>query len=246
MSYYFEQGYPIESVLEYLLNIINSGFEEWRAKNPTLNWREFKFGINDITMVAPVFDMIKLNDVSKNLIARMTAEEVYDNVLSWAKEYDNEFYLILKENKNFAIQVFSIDRGGEKPRKDISKWIDVKDYFDYMFIPYKYLNFASIENSKITKNVMQEVMNKYTECYNDADDKQTWFNKIKEGAESLGFCTNNKEYKLNPDNYIGNTANYCAIIRLIVTGRVEGPDLYSICKVLGKNEILSRMKQFFK
>ena len=132
MTYYFEQGYPLESVLEYLLNLINSGFEEWRAKNPTLNWREFKFGINDITMVAPVFDMNKLTDISKNIIAKMTAEEVYENVINWAKEYDNEFYLILKENKEFVLKVFSIDRGGDKPRKDLSKWCEVKEYFDYI------------------------------------------------------------------------------------------------------------------
>ena len=245
MSYYFEQGYPTTSVLEYLLNLINSGFEEWRAKNPTLNWREFKFGINDITMVAPVFDMVKLADMSKNIIARMSAEEVYENVLNWAEEYDKEFYLILKENKDFAINVFSIDRGGDKPRKDISKWIEVKDYFDYMFIPYKYLNFSTVNNDKIDKIVMKNVMYKYAEIYDENDDKQTWFNKIKECAEQLGFCTNNKEYKLNPDNYVGNTANFCAIIRLVITGRVEGPDLYSICNVLGKQEILNRIKQYF-
>lgn len=245
MSYYFEQGYPIESVFEYLLNIINSGFEEWRAKNPTLNWREFTFGINDITMVAPVFDMVKLNDVSKNIIAKMTAEEVYDNVLNWAEEYDKEFYLILKENKEFAIKVFSIDRGGDKPRKDIARWSEVKDYFDYMFIPYKYLQFTDILDEKITKNVLKNVMNKYSENYNENDDKQTWFNKIKESAEELGFCTNNKEYKLNPDNYLGNTAKFCAIIRVVVTGRMEGPDLYSICNVLGKDEINKRICEYF-
>lgn len=246
MSYYFEQGYPTEAVLEYLLNIINSGFEDWRAKNPTLDWTEFKFGINDITMVAPVFDMVKLNDVSKNLIARMTAEEVYDHVLAWAEEFDKEFYLILKENKEFAIQVFSIDRGGDKPRKDIAKWSDVKDYFDYMFIPYKYLEFAPINNEKITKSVMKQVMNKYTENYDENDDKQAWFDKVKLGAEELGFCTNNKLYKAEPEKYIGNTALYCAIIRNVVTGNLEGPDLYSICKVLGKQELVNRLNAYFE
>ena len=244
MTYYFEQGYPINSVLEYLLNLINSGFEEWRAKNPTLDWREFKFGINDITMVAPVFDMVKLIDISKNIIARMSAEEVYTSVLAWAEEYDKEFYLVLKENKSFAIDVFSIDRGGDKPRKDISKWSEVKDYFDYMFIPYKYLQFKELLNTKIDSAIIKAAMNKYLECYDETDDKQTWFNKIKDIANELNFCTNNKEYKLNPDKYIGNTADFCAIIRLVVSARIEGCDLYSICKVLGKQEMNDRLTQF--
>lgn len=244
MTYYFEQGYPLESVLEYLLNLINSGFEEWRAKNPTLNWREFKFGINDITMVAPVFDMNKLTDISKNIIAKMSAEEVYDNVINWAKEYDNEFYLILKENKDFAIKVFSIDRGGDKPRKDISKWCEVKEYFDFMFIPYKYLKFRQLSNTKIDKETIKNVMNKYLSNYSESDDKQVWFDKIKQSATELNFCTNNKEYKLNPDNYIGNTADFCAVIRLVVSGRVEGCDLYSICNILGREEMLIRLNDY--
>jgi len=246
MSYYFEQGYPIQAVLEYLLNIINSGFEEWRTKNPTLNWKEFKFGVNDITAVAPVFDMVKVNDVSKNIIARYTAEEVYENVLNWAKEYDEQFYLILKENKTYSIDVFSIDRGGEKPRKDIAKWSEVKDYYDFMFIPYKYLQFGELNNVKIDENIKKQVMNKYLESYDENDDKQVWFEKIKTLAGELGFCTNNKEYKLNPDNYIGNTANFCAIIRVVLTGRLEGMDLYSICKVLGKKELQFRVNQYFE
>lgn len=244
MTYYFEQGIPTTSVLEYLLNLINSGFEDWRAKNPTLSWKEFKFGINDITMGAPVFDMVKLLNISKNVIARMTAEEVYDNVLNWAKEYDEEFYLILKENKDFAIKVFSIDRGGEKPRKDISKWCEVKDYFDYMFIPYKYVKFEAIKNPKIDRNLIKNIMNKYLQIFDENDDNATWFDKIKTIANELNFCTNNKEYKLNPDKYNGNTADVCAVIRVVASGKVQGCDLHSICNILGKDEMKNRLDMY--
>ncbi|MBO4412836.1 MAG: glutamate--tRNA ligase [Clostridia bacterium] len=244
MRFYFEKGYPTESVLEYLLNIINSGFEKWRMQNPNANWQDFKFGINDITAVAPIFDLIKLNDISKNVISRMTAEQVYDSCLAWAEEYNPEFANYLKNNKCYAIKVFSIDRYSAKPRKDIAYWSEIPQYYAYMFKPY--FNNNKIEDFEID-NLTEEyraklklVLNAYKNVYRETD-KQTWFEDIKTMAEKLGFATDNKLYKQNLHAYLGNVADVCLVIRLALTGRKNSPDLYEICSIIGADEINDRI-----
>lgn len=246
MQYYFEQGYPIESVLDYLLNLINSGFEDWRKQNPTAPWTDFKFGIKDITTGSPTFDIVKLNDISKNLISRMTAEEVYDNVVNWAKEFDKEFCEYLQNNKDYAISVFSIDRGGDKPRKDIAKWIEVKDKLDYMFNLHNYAKVKEYISNKINKNTIKTMLDNYAKTFNNYTTKQEWFDDLKQQAEKLGFAVNNKEYKLNPDNYLGNMADYCLIIRLMLTGKADSLDIYAISKTIGVAEVESRVKRFLE
>ena len=237
MTYYFEEGYPTTSVLEYLLNLINSSFEIWRANNPTLSWNEFKFGIHDITTTSPVFDMVKLNDISKNVIARMSAQEVYDNVLAWANEYDKEFASYLKNNKEYSVKVFNIDRESPKPRKDIYNWKMIKSYFSYMF---SRPNKEELEESE--KEKYNEVICAYAKDFSLAPTKEDWFAGVKNLAEKLGYATDNKAYKQNPEAFKGNTAKVCEFIRIALTGRKNSPDLYEIMTILGEDEIKSRLK----
>lgn len=246
MQYYFQQGYPKEAVLEYLLNLINSGFEDWRKQNPHSPWIDFKFGIKDITTGSPTFDMIKLNDISKNYISHLTAEEVYENTLNWAKENDQEFYEYLNNNKTYAINVFSIDRGGEKPRKDIAKWSEVKTKLDYMFNLHNYTQTKSLMPAKIDKNTAETIVNTYAKSYNNYAEKQLWFDSLKADATALGFATNNKEYKLNPDAFKGNMADYCLIIRLMLTGKADSLDIFAISKTIGEGEVLARVNRFLQ
>ena len=133
-------GYPKEAVIEYLITLANSDFEEWRTNNPDKHYSEFPFSIAKVGSNNPIFDFAKLNDISKNIIARFSAEEVYDRVYAWAKEYNTVFADILENDREFAIKVFGIERGGETPRKDIAKWEDVLDYYNYMFKDYINLN----------------------------------------------------------------------------------------------------------
>lgn len=236
MRYYFEIGYPTESVLEYLLNIINSGFENWRVKNPTLPWQEFKFGVKDITTVAPIFDLVKLGDISKNVISRMKATEVYENVLTWAKEYNPSFAEYLTANKDYAIKVFNIDRETPKPRKDISCWSMVESYFDYMFGMPK-----SNELDSADKDNYLEFISSYGKNFVLPKTKDEWFAGVKATAESLGYATDNKLYKANPEAYKGNTAKACEFLRLALTGRKNSPDLYEIMTILGEEEVSRRL-----
>ena len=236
MRFYFEEGYPTTSVLEYLLNIINSGFETWRSANPDKPWTEFTFGVNDITTVAPIFDLVKLSDVSKNVISKMTALEVYTNTLAWAEEYDKDFAAYLKHNKDYAVKVLNIDRETPKPRKDIYKWSMVKDYFDYMFTSPTTSELAEEDKDKFV-----EFVSEYSKNFKIENSKEEWFANVKTIAEKLGYATDNKLYKANPDAYKGNTAKACEFIRLALTGRKNSPDLYGIMQLLGEKEILARL-----
>ena len=236
MRFYFEQGYSIESVLEYLLNIVNSGFENWRTNNPDAPWQDFKFGINDITAVAPIFDLVKLNDVSKNVISRMKASEVYDRVLNWANEFNPEFAQFLKDNKNYSIKVFNIDRETPKPRKDIYCWSMVEDYYSYMFNAP-----TSTELDQTDEANYKEFIAAYGKNFKLPATKEDWFNGVKELAEKLGYATDNKLYKANPEAFKGNTAKACEFIRIALTGRKNSPDLYEIMTILGEAEVKARL-----
>ena len=245
--YYKEQGVPVNAVKEYLLNIANSSFENWRRANPDKNMDEFEFQLNKMSVSGALFDMTKLLDVSKTIISKLSAEELYNNVLDWAKQFDTELEEMLN-NKEYSLKVLGIERGNAKPRKDISKWSDVKDSIIYMYDD-KFLNSEITYNyGKISdKDTINKIIELYQEKYFDInDDKETWFNKIKDLAEEMGYAREVKEFKANPDNYPGHVGEVSTVIRVILTGRQNTPDMYEIMQVLGKDSVLARLKKASK
>ncbi len=238
VSYYKEEGIPAEAVKEYLLNIANSTFENWRRANPNKSIDEFDFQLNKMSVSGALFDMTKLLDIGKTVISKMSAEEVYNKSLEWAKIYDEELEKML-EDKQYALKVFGIEReNSTKPRKDISKWSDVKENIIYMYKVPKQYDFDKI-NGEDAKKVIEE----YIKVYNYEDDKETWFNKIKDTAEKLGYAREVKEYKQNPENWPGHVGDVSTVIRVALTGRRNTPDMYEIMKVLGKEEIDKRFRE---
>ena len=240
VSYYKEEGIPVTAVKEYLLNIANSTFENWRRANPYKSLDEFDFQLNKMSVSGALFDMIKLLDIGKNVISRMTADEVYENALNWAKQYDKELVQIL-ENKDYALKVFGIERGNKKPRKDLSKWSDVKENIIYM-----YEEPSNYDFDKISGEDAKKVIEEYSKVYDYNDDKQTWFDKIKDVAEKLGYAREVKEYKANPENWPGHVGDVSTVIRVVLTGRRNTPDMYEIMQVLGKDEVSKRFENFIK
>ncbi len=235
VSYYKEEGIPPQAVKEYLINIANSTFENWRRANPDKDMEEFNFDLNKMSVSGALFDMVKLLDIGKTVISKMTAEEVYNKSLKWAEEYDNELLDMLK-NKEYSLKVFGIERGNQKPRKDISKWSDVKDNIIYMYTKPKEYDF-----DKISKEDAKKIIEEYLKVYDEKDDKDTWFNKIKDTAEKCGYAREVKEYKQNPDKFPGHVGDVSTVLRVAITGRRNTPDLYEIMNVLGKEEVLSRL-----
>lgn len=244
VSYYKEEGIPVNAVKEYLLNIANSTFENWRRANPDKDISEFDFNLNKMSVSGALFDMVKLLDIGKSVISKMTAEEVYENSLKWAQEYDKELSEILK-NKEYSLKVFGIERGNKKPRKDISKWSDVKNSIIYMYddkffnseINYEY---AKIDNKEEIKKILEMYVSEY---FDINDDKDMWFNKIKDLAEKCGYAREVKEFKANPENWPGHVGDISTVLRVVLTGRQNTPDMYEIMQVLGKESVLKRLNK---
>ncbi len=241
VGYFVEGGFPKESVLEYLLTLINSNFEDWRRANPKASIYEFPFNLKKMSSSGCLFDLVKLNDVSKNVISVMTAQQVYDNVAEWAKVYDSEFAALFCADPAFSTAVMNIDRENPKPRKDIAKWSEVKDYVSYFFNPLYSADYTLPEN--ISKEDAAAIAEKYLAEFSLADDKDQWFTRIKDMCEPLGFTPNVKEYKKNPDAFKGHVGDVSTVIRIALTSRRNTPDLYSIMLLLGEDEIKARLAE---
>lgn len=238
VEYYKEAGYPVEAVIEYLLTIANSNFEEWRIENPDADVCEFKFSLSKMSKAGALFDLAKLNDVSKNYICKLDAEEVFDLAAEWAKEYNKKLYDRLTEDEEYAKAIFAIERGNAKPRKDIGKWEDVEYYVSYFYDELwdKKLDFAD----NLSNDDMIEILETYKSLYNENDSAEEWFPKVRDMAVTLGYAKAPKAYKKDPDAYKGHVGDVASVIRAAVTGRRNTPDLYEILQTLGIDEVMQR------
>lgn len=238
VSYYHQEGVPTQAVYEYLMNIINSSFEGWRRANQNKPITDFKLELSKMGVSGAVFDMVKLLDVSKNVIARFNARQVYDFVKTWADSYDKELAELLK-NEKYGLKVFGIERdNSKKPRKDLSKWSDAKENIIYMYKKPESYDFEAVptENAK-------KIIDEYMKVFNINDDKDEWFGKIKDVAEKCGYAREVKEYKLEPEKWPGHVGDVSGVIRVAVTGRHNTPDLYEIMQILGKDEVCARLEK---
>ena len=244
VSYYKEQGIPADAVKEYLLNIANSTFENWRRANPDKPMEEFDFQLNKMSVSGALFDMVKLLDIGKTVISKMTAEAVYEKALEWAKEYDSELEALLQD-KEYALKVFGIERGNKKPRKDIAKWSDVKENIDYMYDSefYNKVQEYPYQPAISDKEDISKILDLYIEKYYDEnDDKQAWFDKIKALAVEMGYAGEVKEFKANPGMYKAHVGDVSTVLRVALTSRTNTPDMYEIMQVLGKDRIAKRFE----
>ena len=239
VSYFVEEGFPKESLIEYLLTLLNSNFEDWRRANPKEDAFAFPFNLKKMSPSGCLFDLIKLNDVSKNVISVMNAQTVYDYISAWAEKYDEDFFKVFTADPEKSKAMVNIDRESPKPRKDIAKWSEVKDYFSYMFDEYYEAAFDLPENIK--KEDAKAILENYLKVYSADDDKDIWFSKIKDLCEPLGFTPNVKEFKKNPELFKGHVGDVSTVIRLAVTSRKNTPDLCSIMSLLGQDKVNERI-----
>ena len=252
VSYFISAGYPVEGLNDYLMTILNSDFEMWKSQNKDKSYKDFTFKLDKMSSAGSLLDIPKLNDLSKEAIARMTGDEVLKCVLEWSKEFNKDFYDLLNKDLKYAREVFGLERdNATKIRKDIFKWEDVEPTFRYFFDEnYKneletegyIIKTLTEEKATLTPEVMVKALEAYKTAYNESDDKDTWFARMKEVAEGLNFCTNMKEYKANPDAYVGSIADFSSIVRMAVTNRKNTPDIYSIMQLLGKDRTIARME----
>lgn len=241
MRFYLTSGYPVDAVNRYVMNLINSGYEPWALANPDAPLSEYPFNPNNLTTSDPMFDIVKLNDISKTVISKYTTNEVLNNILTWAKEYNANDYEIINSNKDLFKAVLSIDRECERPRKDITKFDEVVKLYDYI-LP----NFAVTENidfGNVNKSNLKEFLSDYTLNYTEAVDNSAWFNDIKQCALKHNFA-DMKDYKKSPESYAGSVADAVKFVRFAITGRVNTPELYTIMKTISKSTCIARLSNF--
>lgn len=245
VSYYHEKGIPIEAVKLYLLTIANSNFEAWLDANPKASIYDFKFDFKKMSDSGSLFDVEKLLNISKNYISKLSASEVYENLLKYTEEYDKDFCELIQKYKQYTINILNIERELKKPRKDFISYGDIKNHIWYMYDELFNSNdyeFQNIKDKEEIKKLLKIYIEKY---YDESDDKETWFNKIKLLCDEFNYASNMKEYKENPDKFKGNVADVSTVIRVALTSKSMTPDLYEIMKLLGKEKIERRIQQLF-
>ena len=244
VKYYDENGIPIEALHLYLATITNTNFEEWYLANPDKTINDFTFSFDKQAVGGTSFDESKLVNLCKTYFSRKSGAEVYEETLKWAKKHDKDYAKLLEEYKDKMIKFLNIEKDSDRPRKDISKYSDVKEEFSYSLNElFEKENYSKLDSDK---DYDIDLIEEYIKELDLSDDNETWFNKIKEFSVNHGYASSPKEYKKTPDIYKGHVGDVCEILRVITTGRTKSPDLLSIMKILGIEEIQNRIKLFKK
>ena len=239
--YYHEKGVPVEAIKLYFATLMNSNFDGWYIQNSDKSYRDFEFSFSKMSKNGALFDLEKIVNISRNYISKLSAVEVYNNLLEWSLEFDIDFAELIKKYKDFTIGVLNIEREQKKPRKDFSCYSEIKSYIWYMYkelftnVSYEWQNINNLED---VKNILTDYINNY---YDINDDKDTWFSKMKELSEKYNYCSDVKEYKNNPNNYEGSIIDISMVIRVAITSKSMTPDLYEIMRLLGVDEIRDRI-----
>lgn len=240
LTYYKSEGFPVQAVYEYIMTLLNSNYEDWRRANPTAPATDFKFSPKKLNPAGNLFDYAKLCDVSKNEIAKMDARQVYTLLVEWAQEFDPDFAQKLTADPDFAVRILAIGRGGKKPRKDMATWADAKPYMGFFYDEYLE---APVFEEKFEKAVIRSALEKFLERFDFQDDAAVWFDKVKEITQELGFTTDMKAYKQNPDDFPGTVADVSTFLRLAVTDKTNSPDLYTVMQILGYERTVARIRK---
>ena len=239
LTFYKAEGFPVAAVYEYVMTILNSNFEDWRRANADADATAFQFSPKKLNPAGSLFDYAKLTDVSKNVISKMDAETVYTLLLEWAQEFDPDFAAKLAEDKDFAVSILAIGRGGKKPRKDLATWKEAKPYMGFFYD--EYLDLPQFDD-RFENDVIKTVLEKFLATYDAADDSAVWFDKVKAITEEIGFTNDMKAYKADPSAFPGTVADVSTFIRQAVTGKTNSPDLYTVMQILGTERSIGRIR----
>ncbi|CAK7008430.1 MAG: Glutamate--tRNA ligase [Peptostreptococcus russellii] len=244
LEYYMRDGYFPEAVTEYLMTLMNSNYEEWRMKNPDKSYKEFNFKTKHMSSSGALFDLNKLNDISKDVLVKMSEEDIMEFMMEWSYRFNKEAHTLLTKYHDDIIKLLSIGRGGKKPRKDLMNCTQIMDFIGYYFDE----DFKHVDSlpERVSKEDAKKIITQYLDMYNQEDTNEEWFEKVKEITDSNGFTSNNKEFKKNPEAYKGNVTDVSTAIRLAVVGRTQSPDLWSIQQIMGEERVKARINMFLE
>ena len=242
MNDYKRMGYAPDCVMEYVMTLLNSNYEEWHMQNPDKKYTDFPFDIKKMSTSGCLFDFAKLNDVSKNVLSRYTAERVYEGASEWAQDYDPDFGALLTRDPDFTKSIFAIGRGGKKPRKDFATWGETKGYMGFFFDELFEVTDAFPEGKNASE--AKAILSEYVGVFSEQDDQTVWFDKIKALADKYGYASDMKAYKASPESFKGSVADVSSFLRLAVTGRLNSPDMYEVMKILGADKVRARLTDY--
>lgn len=245
--YYWREGYPSEAVAEYFMTLIDPGYEAWRRANPFEPCVAFRIDTSRMNASGALFDMQKLTDISKDVIARFGAEEVYRRAATWAETYDRPLHDWLTANERYAVDVFGIGRTPGKPRKDFAKWSELGETIAYYDDTWYEANVGKIPlPPAVNEETAKRIVRAYAESLDFADDREGWFGRMQRIAESIGFAKETKLFKKHPESYAGHVGDVAAVIRAVLTGKLQAPDLYDMMRVMGENRVRGRLKRYLR
>jgi glutamyl-tRNA synthetase len=238
-AYYAEMGFPPGAVIEYLLNIANSDFEDWRRANPDAPDTGFQIKLGKLSPAGALADTVKLASISKEVIGRMPIEHLHTAAVGWAQRYDEPLAALMERDPEYTRRCLNIERGGKKPSKRIATWKDLRPQIGWLFDE----TFGSISTFDYPETISPEdrkaIVAEFLKTYNPTDDRDTWFGKCKDVAKALGFAAEMKEYKAAPQNFKGSIGDLTMVLRVAIAGSRQSPDLHETMQVLG----LERLKQ---
>ncbi len=240
LGYYRAEGYLVEAVWEYLMTVLNSNFEEWRAENPDKSIDDFEFTLEKMGTSGALFDMMKFDDISREIIFRMSPDEIYDKMSDWLAEYNKDFYELFTRDKALSCAAINVGRDAARPRKDLTNWKQATQFLSI------YYDESLRMEDKFPENVSDadraEIIDRYLSGYNHNDDNSEWFQKIRDIAGDMGYAIKPKDYKKNPEMYKGSITDVSNVIRVALTGRTNSPDLWEICHIIGEDAMRRRIE----
>ena len=240
LDYYRAEGYLPSAVREYLMTVLNSNFEEWRAENPDKDMNEFKFTLEKMSTSGALFDMMKFDDISREIIFKMTPEDIYEQMSQWLGEYNPEFHKLFTRDKELTIKAINVGRDAARPRKDLTNWKQAGEFLSIYYDESLKIECPFPEN--VSDEDRTEILDRYLASYDHNDDNSEWFQKIRVITEDMGYAVKPKDYKKNPDMYKGSITDVSNVIRVALTGRTNSPDLWEICHIIGEDTMRRRIE----
>ena len=241
LDYYRNEGYHPAAVREYLLTILNSNYEEWRMENPDADIEEFEFSAEKMSNSGALFDLNKLNDVSKDTLVRIPVSELREFMIGWSREFKPEIAPLFEADAEYIEKILDLGRTGDKPRKDLVYAKQIFEFISYFFDDYFKVEDEMPENAKDDVKV---ILAEYLETYDHSDDQSAWFDKIRAITEKLGYAVRPKDFKKNPDMYKGHVGDVSTVIRIALMGRAQSPDVWEIQQILGEERTRERISRF--
>ncbi len=244
VSFFLQDGYPANALIEYLMTIANSNFEEWRSNNPTLNIDDFEMTFNKMSLDGALFDLAKLQFISKELLSKMNKDEITANALTWANEHSSELKDLILRDKNYFTSIMNIEREKENPRKDYAKYSDIFNAIKFFYDDYycELLNNNELPfNPLIDKQVIKDILKEFGETLDLSLNEQEWFNSLKTLGAKYKFAESGKVYKQNKELYIGQVGDVAEMLRITLTTSKQSPNLYYILQILGKDKVNERI-----